>query len=117
MALQAITTVNHAAGVPDIVAVMSNADVGLTDWWVNSGNEQVIVFNGGGAPITVTDTLPSSFQPDGLTVTARTHSIGAGKYAFLGPYPTGIYNSPSQLMTLTWSAVASVKLLVFLRGS
>lgn len=117
MALQTIYNTNHQNGLLDIVNQMTAADAGLTDTWNNTGNELVIIFNGGGGSITVTDTLPASATLDGIAPTARTHSIAAGKYALLGPYPPAIYNSATGLMTLTWSAVTSVKLLVFLKAS
>jgi hypothetical protein len=119
MALQTISIVNHAAGLMDIMATAVAADVALSDWWVNTGNELIFVNNAGATSITVTDTIPGSYNPpDGLSTTPRTHTIAAGKFSFLGPYPTQIYNAGStNFMTLTWSAVASVKLLVFIKGA
>ena len=118
MALQTVYNTNHQVGQLDLLTAMVAADAGLTDWWVNTGNELVVINNAGGSGITVTENLGTNASVDGLTPTARTKSIAAGKWAILGPYPPTIYNNTANsFMTLGWSAVTSVKLLVFIKNS
>jgi len=78
--------------------------------WANTGNEVLVVTNGSGSTIAVTETTPA--LTDGQAVTAKTVSVLAGKTAMIGPFPPSVYNDGSNLAGVTYSAVTSVTVSV-----
>lgn len=113
MANQTITQISRA-GATDLDALAVAADAGLTDWWTGTGNEFLYVNNGGGSPITLTLQYNGPGGTiDGVALSNRTVSVGAGKRAIVGPFPGNLYTSQSTgRVTVGWSAVTSVKVAV-----
>lgn len=87
MATLTVATLSRA-GV-DIVGVTPAA---AGDEFANTGQELVLIYNGSGAPITVTLDIKPTL--DGNAITDRTVTVGAGVTKAIGPFPTGIYNDP-----------------------
>ena len=97
------TTVLSRAGV-DLTGVASDA---AGDEWANSGDDYVVIFNGGGAPVTVT--LDIQKTVDGTAVTDPTVVVAAGARTMIGPFPPGIYNNPANgRAKVTYSGVTSL---------
>jgi hypothetical protein len=113
MALQTVQGTNRTPGLDVSVAAFVAVDVGLNDKWQNTGREMVMVNNGSGAPITVTENLVATI--DGQTPAGIVNTIPAGKTHLFGPFPTNAYNTPNlNQASLNFSSATSVSLLVFL---
>lgn len=87
----------------------SVAAAGGGDNFDNDGNTFLFISNGSGAGITLTVDVAATL--DGLAVTDRAVSVGAGKSLLLGPFPPAFYNDGNNRVNLTYSAVTSVKVL------
>ena len=103
MAILAVTPITRA-GVNDAGA----AAAGGGDSFPNDGKTFVRVFNGGGSPITVTEKIPTTKRPEGLTITEKTVAVPAGEARDIGSWPAGIYNDADGRMNITYSGVTSV---------
>lgn len=57
----------------------------------NDGRMFLLVKNGGGAPITVTITTPTTV--DGLAVADQTVTVTNGEQRMIGPFPPNLYNT------------------------
>jgi hypothetical protein len=117
MATLTVTTQNHGTGIMDLVATAVAVDVGGSDKYPNTGNEMVIVNNGSGGALTVTENYGVGGTIDGQVLPNKTKIVAAGKVALLGPYPPGLYNDANGFMTLSWSATTTIKVLPFVKGS
>ena len=98
------TNGNNLAGV---------AAAGGGDVFPNTGQEILIIKNGGGSAVTLT--VVTAATVDGLAVADLTASIGAGETRALGPFPPSIYNDTlvnGGNVSLTYSAVTSVTVAV-----
>lgn len=94
---------------------MSAATVTTGDTFANDGKVRLLVSNAGVGTTVVTITtpsLPTDRLIDGQAVSDRTISVGAGKHAWLGPFPKNTYNDASGLVKVTCSVVTSVTLAV-----
>jgi hypothetical protein len=91
---------------------MSAATATTGDTFANNGKVRLLVVNGSGAPINVTFLTPSNHLIDGQAVADRVISVGAGKHAWLGPFPKNAYNDSDGLVKATCSSVGSVTLAV-----
>lgn len=94
----------------DTAAVAADA---TGNYFVNDGVTMLFVTNQSGAPITVTEVVPTNITVDGQPVTSRTVSVPAGKRFILGPYPQTYYNDAQGNMNFTFSGVTSLKVLAF----
>lgn len=117
MALQTINPTGRS--MLDLSAAAVAADAGLSDWWIGNGQEMVYVENGGGSPINLTLTWGTGGGLiDGQAAAARVLALAAGKRVILGPFPLALFqNTTNSRITLTWSAITSVKLYVFTLGN
>jgi hypothetical protein len=70
-------------------------------------NSVFIVKNGGGSPITVTVVVPGN-TPYGLAQPDMTVSVAAGAEEWIGPLDSGLVDSSSGVISVTYSAVTSV---------
>jgi hypothetical protein len=93
------------------------ADAGLTDTWANTGSQLVAVINGGGAPITVTENYGAGAKFDGTSPASPTYSVPAGQTCILGPFRTDYFNTAAGTASISYSAVTSVKIMVFQPGN
>lgn len=95
------------------VSLAGVSAAGSGDTFVNTGNEVVVVKNGGGSPITVT--VPIVATVDGQAVTDLTATVAAGATQLIGPFPPGIYNDTKVAggnAALEYSGVTSVTVAV-----
>ena len=92
---------NLAAGV----AADSGGDV-----FANTGQELVVIDNQSGAPVTVTFVTPAIV--DDLSVPDKLMVVPAGGRRIIGPFPNAFYTNSIGLLSITYSAVASVFVLV-----
>lgn len=116
MATQTVTTLNHVTGI-SLTDLGVAADAALSDRWVNTGNELLWISNGGGSPITLTLSYGVGGTIDGKVLPVYTFSITNGKQYLMGPFPVGLYNDSNGFMNISYSAVTSVKILVFIKGT
>ena len=100
MATLTVQTVTRAGIAP------TNNAVSASDKFLNNGRTLVHVVNGGGTSLTVTIVTPA--QVDGLAVADRTVTIAAGQSRFIGPFPKNVYNDNDGYTTLEFSATTSV---------
>lgn len=91
---------------------MSAATAGTGDTFANDGKVRLLVVNGGVGSINVTILTPSNRLIDGQAVADRVIAVGAGKHAWLGPFPKNVYNDADGLVKATCSGVSSVTLAV-----
>ena len=105
---------------PTIAGVIpANVAATLTDGnrFKNTGNEMVIIRNGGGVnPVVVTVPTPQTFK--GLTIQDPTISVAIGVDKIIGPFPPEAYNNPSggtdpNEVYLEYDQVTSVTVSVF----
>ncbi len=118
-----------AASTPTITPVASSragsvvatagqaANASKTDVWVGTGKELLIVNNAAGSPITVTLNFGPGATIDGQTPTSRTVSVAAGATTIIGPFPPNLYNDATGNVSVTYSAVTSVTVLVVYVGN
>lgn len=78
------------------------------DSFLNDGKTLFMVMNGGGSPITITETLPSTAVVDGQLPASRTVTVAAGERTLIGPFPTAIYSDTLGYMNIAYSGVTSV---------
>lgn len=102
MAILAAATAISRAGVNPVGAA---ADV-AGDSFANDGKTMLYIYNGGGAPITLT--LVVQMTVDTKAVTNPTISVTNGEGRLVGPFPTPIYNDANARVNLTYSGVGSV---------
>lgn len=69
------------------------------------------VKNGSGSSITVT--IATAAQIDGLDVSDRTVTVGAGAEKVIGTFPQSIYNQSDGTVNVDFSAVTSVTVAAF----
>jgi hypothetical protein len=106
---------NRTPGINLATAAQAASSGG--DNFANTGKELFYITNGGISAMTVTELLSPLAMIDGLPPQAsRVLTINAGVSLILGPYPTGPYNDANGFMNFTYSAVSSVKILVFYNG-
>lgn len=94
---------------------MSAATAGTGDTFANDGKVRLLVVNGGVGSINVTITTPATPAGrliDGQAVADRVIAVGAGKHAWLGPFPKGVYNDANGQVKATCSGVTSVTLAI-----
>jgi hypothetical protein len=80
----------------------------------NSGQELIVIKNGGAGPITVTIDIP--FVVDGQAVEDRTVTIAAGATKVIGPFNRATYNQTDGTVHLDLSDTASVTIGVVQMG-
>lgn len=110
MAALTVATATRATNGLDLAGVAANAG---GDSFVNTGQEVVVIKNGGGSPITLTIVTPVTV--DGLAVADLTATIAAGATRMVGPFPPAWYNDTGLNggnVSLTYSAVTSVTVAV-----
>lgn len=101
-ALTPVTT--SRAGVSDAGGAAASAG---GDTFTNDGMTMLLVKNGSGSAITVTELIGQTI--DGQAVTAKTVSVPAGQTMLLGPFPAAIYTDPATgNMAFTYSGVTSL---------
>lgn len=106
MAVLAAATPVSRAGVNPVGAA---ADV-AGDSFTNDGKTMLYIYNGAGAPITLT--LVVQYTVDSKAVTNPTLSVTNGEGRLVGPFPTQIYNDANGRVNVTYSAVATVTVKV-----
>ena len=116
MAVQTIQVENHQTGL-SFTNLAVAADAGLTEKWAGSGAEMLMINNGGGSAITLTENYGPGGTVDGQALPNRTFSVPAGATVVRGPYPPSLFNDSTGNMNIGWSAVTSVKLMVFKMGN
>lgn len=86
------------------------AAAGGGDKFPNDGQTFFIVKNGDGSDHTVTFPFSGINQGviDGITPSNTARTVTAGHTAIFGPFPSGLYNDASGLVSVTYSAVTSV---------
>ena len=84
------------------------AEIGGDDF-ANTGNEFAMIHNGGGAPITVTPTIPATLS-SGEQITPGVVTVNAGVRKLMGPYNRQVYG-PS--VALAYSAVTTVTISIY----
>ena len=93
-------------------AVTLASAAGGGDTFANDGNTFVIVTNGSGSSINVTFTVVNgtftSKQTGILTKSDNVVAVGAGATRYIGPFPTGVYNSTSGTVAVSYSSATSV---------
>lgn len=110
MAALTVQTASRSANGQSLAGV---AAAGGGDTFVNTGQEILVVKNGGGAGITVTITTPATV--DGLAVADLTATIAAGETRSIGPFPPSIYNDTGVNggnVSVGYSSVTSVTVAV-----
>ena len=116
MALLTVTSVGPNTTVASLAAV-AVAAAGGGDTIAHSGKEVIFVFNGGGAPITVTVTSQADNFGQTLTAHDITRSVAAGAWAIIGPLEASKYKDPATgLLNLSYSGVTSVTVAVLSFG-
>lgn len=65
----------------------------------------LLIYNGSASPITLTITVQK--KVDGITPTARSVAVAAGKYTFVGPFAADEYNDASGYVQLPAAVAAS----------
>lgn len=85
------------------------ADAG-GDQFANTGQELVVIDNGGGGPVTVTFVTPAIV--DDIPVPDKTLVVPAGKTYIIGPFPNQWYTDSIGLLHITYSGVTSVTVRV-----
>uniref|UniRef100_A0A6H1ZEH9 Uncharacterized protein n=1 Tax=viral metagenome TaxID=1070528 RepID=A0A6H1ZEH9_9ZZZZ len=78
----------------------------------NAGRMFLHVKNGSAVSVTVTVDTPG--QVDGLDVAQLAVAIAAGLERMIGPFPPGVYNQISGKIHVTFSAVTTVTLAAFI---
>ena len=71
-----------------------------------------MVKNGSGSSITLTLNYGTGGTIDGQTLANRTVTIVAGDTIIVGPFPTVLYQDSTGNVSVTYSAVTSVTVLV-----
>jgi hypothetical protein len=92
------------------VAVTQTAATAAGDKFTNTGNEVILVTNGGVGSTVVT--LDAKATPIGLTLTDPTVTVANGAVKVIGPFNTDIFNDTSGFMNLTYSVDTSVTVAV-----
>lgn len=92
------------------VAPTYNA-VSASDTVANSGKTLLHVKNGSGASINVT--LVGRAQLDGVTFPDKVIAVPAGQERMIGPVPSALYNDANGLVTVNFSATATVTMAVW----
>lgn len=110
MAVLTVHTADRAGTMGDMVANQV-ACAGGGDSFPNTGSQFVVITNGSGAPITLSEVIQAAI--DGQTPSPRTVSLAAGKTYILGPYPIATYNDGNARMNFTYSGVTSLTIGVF----
>lgn len=110
MATLSVSTISRT-GITDLVATAVAADAGLSDKWAGTGAEFLFVNNGGGVNCVITLVFNASAVVDGQTPANRTATVNAGKAGVIGPFPVGLYNDANGFMNVSYSQVATVKVL------
>jgi hypothetical protein len=88
------------------------------DLWAGTGKEWLVVNNGSGSSITVTLAYSATGGViDGQTLPNRTVTVAAGHTEIIGPFPTGLYNDASGNVSVSYSAVTTVKVAVYQLGT
>jgi hypothetical protein len=110
-----ITNLDENLSVADVVATAVAASGG-GDTAPNDGHTYLYVNNGGSGSITVTVTAQNTtIKPPGgggvMTKSNITDTIAAGKEGLMGPFPPGFFNNSVGQISITYSAVTSVKVL------
>ncbi len=85
---------------------MSNADPS-GDTWNNTGNEVLLVENGGTGAVTLTFITYATV--DGLAVNDLQISVPAGETHLIGPFPTGVYNDANGQTMVNYTSATGVK--------
>lgn len=115
MAVQAVQTLNHTAGL-NLTSLAVAADGALSDKWTNTGVEMVYV-QVGSTGITLTLTYGTGGTIDGKVLPNYTFVLATTTNYMFGPFPTGLYNDGNGQVTISYTAVTNVKILVFKLGT
>lgn len=84
------------------------------DSFANDGQVGLYIFNGDGSSMTLSLAFSADAAVDGQTITARTVVVAAGKALVIGKFPSEWFtDSGTGRMSLTYSAVTSLKVLPF----
>lgn len=105
MATLTTQVINRAGAVVTPVSAAGGGDA------MSCGSNMMLeVVNGGGSPITVTLTVPSSrtWEPN-VAITSPQISVTNGTTKWIGPVDSATFQDPTTgLCTITYSAVTSV---------
>lgn len=115
--LGAVLTYNDTGTATSTGTPPTNGTATLGDKWLNTGNETLVVFNGGGEDCVVTVAFNAAAVFDGITVASRTVTVPAGDTMEIGPFPTAIFNDSSGYCTATCDQVDTVTICVRKNGS
>ena len=96
---------------PGVEQVLGAADAGLTEEFVNTGKEFIIIANGSGGAIVLT--VITQVTVDGFAVDDYTASIPAGETRMIGPFPPGTYNDANSKVQMTLASDTSMTLGIF----
>ena len=78
--------------------------------WINSGDEYLLIKNGGGSPCVVTKEIQRTI--DGAAAVDPTISVAAGDDTIIGPFPENDYNDANARMNVTYDQVTTVTVAV-----
>lgn len=95
----------------DGLTIVGAAAAGGGDEFLNTGNELLLVTNGGGASRDVTLATPATL--DGMAIASRVVAVPAGESRLIGPLKPNVYNDGDGMVQVTYSAVTSVTVKVF----
>jgi hypothetical protein len=104
------TTIDTTGVDQPAALVAANADGSK---FANTGNEFIMVENGGGGDITVTVVTQDACSLGGTTVHNIAKIVSAGAGASFGPFPKANYNDTAGDAHITFSGVTSVTVAVF----
>lgn len=90
----------------DSILLTTTAAAGGGDAFLNTGQEFILVENGGVGGITVT--IATQATSDGLAIADRSFGVAAGATRLAGPFPTALYNDGEGKVQLTYTGVTSV---------
>jgi hypothetical protein len=110
MATLAVSSISRN-GVDVTAAAMVAATSG-GDAFTTSGQEYLVVNNGDASSHTVQFLFGPGSAQDGVTPTAPTHPVPAGKYYIFGPFDIARYADANGLVQVRYDAVTSVKVAV-----
>lgn len=116
MSTPTITPIVTSRAGSDFTNVSQAATSG-GDIWTGSGFEWLVINNGGASPITVTLARGVGGLIDSQNLPANTVSVTNAHTEIIGPFPVGLYNDATGNVTVTYSAVTSVKIAVYRLGT
>jgi hypothetical protein len=87
------------------------------DKWVNTGQELFWIVNSGNAPITLTQVFGPMATIDGIAPASRQVTVPNGVAMAFGPFSPQQYNDANGMMSVQYSGVSNVFVLVQALGS